>query len=167
INLLLKFIPLSISPRYFLALQVYTTPAQHLDSTWSTPLTTTSASATTSANTSGHTSYILNLPFLALCADQAQHSSGSTTTLQPRSSLGNFHTKCAFLPHEMCTTPRFSPPMRYAFSICLIQLLHVSVNTQHTPLKDPKLPAYVSSPSSTSATASARPRTLPRASLSL
>ncbi|KAG5383266.1 hypothetical protein IGI04_034736 [Brassica rapa subsp. trilocularis] len=53
INLLLKFIPLSISPRYSLALQVYTTPAQHLDSTWSSPLTTTSALATTSATTSG------------------------------------------------------------------------------------------------------------------
>ncbi|KAF3574523.1 hypothetical protein F2Q69_00060471 [Brassica cretica] len=110
INLFLKFIPLSSSPRYSLALQVYTTPAQHLDSTWSSPLTTTSASATTSATTSGQTSYNFNLPLLALCADQAQQSSGSATTLQPRSSPGNFHTKCAFLPHEMCTTPCFSPP---------------------------------------------------------
>ncbi|KAF3510657.1 hypothetical protein F2Q69_00004639 [Brassica cretica] len=42
--------------RYSLALQVYTTPAQHLDSTWSSPLTTTYASATTSATTSGQTS---------------------------------------------------------------------------------------------------------------
>uniref|UniRef100_A0A0D3BJU6 Uncharacterized protein n=1 Tax=Brassica oleracea var. oleracea TaxID=109376 RepID=A0A0D3BJU6_BRAOL len=40
--------------RYSLALQVYTTPAQHLDSSWSSPLTTTSASATTS----GQTSYV-------------------------------------------------------------------------------------------------------------
>ncbi|KAF2617954.1 hypothetical protein F2Q68_00040496 [Brassica cretica] len=110
INLFLKFIPLSLSPRYSLALQVYTTPAQHLDSTWSSPLTTMSASATTSATTSGQTSYNFNLPLLALCADQAQQSSGSATTLQPRSSPGNFHTKCAFLPHEMCTTPCFSPP---------------------------------------------------------
>ncbi|KAF2579973.1 hypothetical protein F2Q68_00006064 [Brassica cretica] len=60
INLLLKFIHLSISPRYSLALQVYTTPAQHLDSTWSSPLNSTSASATTSATTSGQTSYIFN-----------------------------------------------------------------------------------------------------------
>ncbi|KAF2581045.1 hypothetical protein F2Q68_00003819 [Brassica cretica] len=45
-----------MSPRYSLALQVYTTPAQHLDSTWSSPLTTTYASATTSATTSGQTS---------------------------------------------------------------------------------------------------------------
>ncbi|KAF2554585.1 hypothetical protein F2Q68_00017538 [Brassica cretica] len=59
INLLLKFILLSISPRYSLALQVYTTPAQHLDSTWSSPLNPTSASATTSATTSGQTSYIV------------------------------------------------------------------------------------------------------------
>ncbi|KAF3562891.1 hypothetical protein DY000_02015301 [Brassica cretica] len=80
INLLLKFIPLSISPRYSLALQVYTTPAQHLDSTWSSPLNPTSASATTSATTSGQTSYIFNLPLLASCADQAQYSSGSATT---------------------------------------------------------------------------------------
>ncbi|KAF3493324.1 hypothetical protein DY000_02052299 [Brassica cretica] len=109
INLFLKFIPLSLSPIYSLALQVYTTPAQHLDSTWSSPLNTTSTSATTSATTSGQTSYIFNLPLLALCADQAQHSSGSATTLQPRSSPGNFHTKCAFLPHEMCTKPCFSP----------------------------------------------------------
>ncbi|KAF3508623.1 hypothetical protein F2Q69_00008828 [Brassica cretica] len=40
--------------RYSLALQVYTTPAQHLDYSWSSPLTTTSASATTS----GQTSYV-------------------------------------------------------------------------------------------------------------
>ncbi|KAF3605185.1 hypothetical protein DY000_02046381 [Brassica cretica] len=53
-----RFIPLSISPRHSLALQVYTTPAQHLDSTWSSPLNPTSASATTSATTSGQTSYI-------------------------------------------------------------------------------------------------------------
>ncbi|CAN6986332.1 unnamed protein product [Brassica oleracea var. botrytis] len=39
---------------YSLALQVYTTPAQHLDSSWSSPLTTTSASATTS----GQISYV-------------------------------------------------------------------------------------------------------------
>ncbi|KAG5393070.1 hypothetical protein IGI04_023033, partial [Brassica rapa subsp. trilocularis] len=44
--------------KYSLALQVYTTPAQHLDSTWSSPLTTTFAAATTSATTSGQTSYI-------------------------------------------------------------------------------------------------------------
>ncbi|KAF2581833.1 hypothetical protein F2Q68_00001098 [Brassica cretica] len=95
---------------YSLALQVYTTPAHHLDSTWSSPLTTTSASATMSAITSGQKSYIFNLPLLALCADQAQHSSSSATTLQPRSSPANFHTKCAFLSHEMCTTLCFSPP---------------------------------------------------------
>ncbi|KAF2560725.1 hypothetical protein F2Q70_00017935 [Brassica cretica] len=88
---------------------VYTTPAQHLDFTWSSPLNPTSASATTSATTSGQTSYIFNLPLLALCADQAQHSSGSATTLQPRSPPGNFHTKCAFLPHEVHHTC-FSPP---------------------------------------------------------
>ncbi|KAF2575391.1 hypothetical protein F2Q70_00005504 [Brassica cretica] len=69
--------------KYSLALQVYTTPAQHLDSTWSSPLNSTSASATTSATNSGQTSYIFNLPLLALCADQAQYSSGSATTLQP------------------------------------------------------------------------------------
>ncbi|KAF3571513.1 hypothetical protein F2Q69_00060472 [Brassica cretica] len=96
--------------KYSLALQVYTTPAQQLDSTWSSPLTTTSASTTTSATTSLQTSYNFNLPLLALCADQAQQSPGSATTLQPRSSPGNFHTKCSFLPHEMCTTPCFSPP---------------------------------------------------------
>ncbi|KAF3484811.1 hypothetical protein F2Q69_00052095 [Brassica cretica] len=44
--------------RYSLVLQVYTTPAQHLDSTWSSALNTTSASTTTSATTSGWTSYI-------------------------------------------------------------------------------------------------------------
>ncbi|KAF3528700.1 hypothetical protein DY000_02042642 [Brassica cretica] len=77
---ILHFIRLSISPRYSLALPVYTTPAQHLDSKWSSPLNPTSASATTSATTSGQTSYIFNLPFLALCADQAQHSFGSATT---------------------------------------------------------------------------------------
>ncbi|KAG5389224.1 hypothetical protein IGI04_030765 [Brassica rapa subsp. trilocularis] len=44
--------------KYSLALQVYTTPAQHLDSTWFSPLTTMSASATTSATISGRTSYI-------------------------------------------------------------------------------------------------------------
>ncbi|KAG5414679.1 hypothetical protein IGI04_002246, partial [Brassica rapa subsp. trilocularis] len=54
----LIFIPLSLSPRYSLALQLYTTPAHHLDSTWSSPLTTTSASTTTSATTSCRTSYI-------------------------------------------------------------------------------------------------------------
>ncbi|RID79636.1 LOW QUALITY PROTEIN: hypothetical protein BRARA_A02357 [Brassica rapa] len=43
---------------YSLALQLYTTPAHHLDSTWSSPLPTTSASATTSATTSCRTSYI-------------------------------------------------------------------------------------------------------------
>ncbi|KAF3522489.1 hypothetical protein F2Q69_00047510 [Brassica cretica] len=56
------------------------TPVQHLDSTWSSPLNMTSGSATTSATTSGQTSYIFNLPLLALCADQAQQSSGSATT---------------------------------------------------------------------------------------
>uniref|UniRef100_A0A0D3B680 Strictosidine synthase conserved region domain-containing protein n=1 Tax=Brassica oleracea var. oleracea TaxID=109376 RepID=A0A0D3B680_BRAOL len=44
--------------KYSLALQVYTTPAQHLDSTWYSPLNSTSASATTSATTSEQTSYI-------------------------------------------------------------------------------------------------------------
>ncbi|KAF3520536.1 hypothetical protein DY000_02063383 [Brassica cretica] len=38
---------------YSLALQVYTTPTQHLNSTWSSPLNPTSTSATTSATTSG------------------------------------------------------------------------------------------------------------------
>ncbi|KAF2548584.1 hypothetical protein F2Q70_00020065 [Brassica cretica] len=63
INLLLKFIPLSISPRYFLALQVYTTPAQHLDSTWSSPFNPTSTSAITSVTTSVQTSYIFTSQF--------------------------------------------------------------------------------------------------------
>ncbi|KAG5410791.1 hypothetical protein IGI04_007110 [Brassica rapa subsp. trilocularis] len=58
INLLFKFILIFLSPRYSLALQVYTTPAQHLDFTWSSPLTMTSASATTSTTTSEQTSYI-------------------------------------------------------------------------------------------------------------
>ncbi|KAG5400899.1 hypothetical protein IGI04_015506 [Brassica rapa subsp. trilocularis] len=44
--------------KYSLSLQVYTTPAQHLDSTWSSPLNTTSASVTTPATTSEQTSYI-------------------------------------------------------------------------------------------------------------
>ncbi|KAG5384239.1 hypothetical protein IGI04_035709 [Brassica rapa subsp. trilocularis] len=61
INLLFKFIPLSISPRYSLGLQVYTTPAQHLDSTWSSPLNSTSASESMSATTSGQTSYIFKV----------------------------------------------------------------------------------------------------------
>ncbi|KAF2548048.1 hypothetical protein F2Q70_00022517 [Brassica cretica] len=99
-----------------LSLQVYTTPAQHLDSTWSSPLNTMSASATTSTITSGttsvQTSYIFSLPLLALCADQAQHSSGSTTT---------------FLTWNLSYQMYFSPPrdlhhtmlfslIRYAFS---------------------------------------------------
>ncbi|KAF3510143.1 hypothetical protein F2Q69_00001284 [Brassica cretica] len=106
INFLLKFILLFLSPRYSLALQFYTTPAQHLDSTWSSPLNTTSASATTSATTSGRTSYIFNLPLLALCVDQAQHSPGSVTTFPTWK-----------LPHQMCFSPPrdvhhtcFSPP---------------------------------------------------------
>ena len=55
INVLLKFIHLSISLRHMLALQVNTTPAQHLDSKWFSLM---SASTTTSATTSGRTSYI-------------------------------------------------------------------------------------------------------------
>ncbi|KAF2563591.1 hypothetical protein F2Q70_00015357 [Brassica cretica] len=113
INLLLKFIPLSISPRYSLALQVYTTPAQHLDSTWSSPLNPTSASATTSATTSGQTSYIFNLPLLALCADQAQHSSGSATTFL---TWKLSYQMCFSPPRDVHHTMLFSP-MRYASSV--------------------------------------------------
>ncbi|KAF2589275.1 hypothetical protein F2Q70_00039426 [Brassica cretica] len=112
-NLIPKFIPLAFSPRYSLALQVYTTPAQNLDYTWSSPLNMTSASATTSATTSGHTSYISNLPLLALCADQAQQSFGSATTFLTWK-----------LPHQMCFSPprdvhhtMLFSPMRYAFSV--------------------------------------------------
>ncbi|KAF3573279.1 hypothetical protein F2Q69_00063926 [Brassica cretica] len=43
---------------YYFALQVYTIPAQHLNSTWSSPLSTTSASTTTSSTASWHTSYM-------------------------------------------------------------------------------------------------------------
>ncbi|KAF2579380.1 hypothetical protein F2Q70_00013340 [Brassica cretica] len=107
------FIPFVISPRYSLALQVYTTPAQHLDSTWSSPLNLTSASETTSATTSGQTSYIFNLPLLALCADQAQQSSGSATTFL---TWKHPHQMCLSPPRDVHHTMLFSP-MRYAFSV--------------------------------------------------
>ncbi|CAG7871260.1 unnamed protein product [Brassica rapa] len=85
--MLLKFIPLSISPRYSFALQVYTTPAQHLDSTWSSPLTTTSASATTSATTSGQTSYIFITPLQTINCRTS--SGGSIAYLLVGSSLAS------------------------------------------------------------------------------
>ncbi|KAF3495537.1 hypothetical protein DY000_02055097 [Brassica cretica] len=89
------------------------TPAQHLDSTWSSPLTTTSASATTSGTTSGQTSYIFNLPLLALCADQAQHSSGLATTFL---TWKLSYQMCFSPPRDVHHTMLFSP-MRYALSV--------------------------------------------------
>ncbi|KAF3530986.1 hypothetical protein DY000_02040397 [Brassica cretica] len=68
----LCFVSIEIYLRYSLALQVYTARAQHFAFTWSSQLNTTSASATTSATTSGRTSYIFNLLLLASCADQAK-----------------------------------------------------------------------------------------------
>ncbi|KAF3592544.1 hypothetical protein DY000_02022614 [Brassica cretica] len=80
-------------PRYSIALQLSTTPAQHLDSTWSSPLNISSASATTS----GQTSCIFNLPpFSFVC----------------RSSITCFWFN-NHVPHLESSTPNVLSPPRY------------------------------------------------------
>ncbi|KAG5380247.1 hypothetical protein IGI04_028089 [Brassica rapa subsp. trilocularis] len=55
------FIPLVFSPRYTPTLQIFTTLTQYLDSTWSSPFYTSSASVITSPDTSKHTINIYKL----------------------------------------------------------------------------------------------------------
>lgn len=116
------FILLPLS--HTLALQVNTTPAQHLDFTWSSPLNTTSASATTSAitswTTSEQTSYIFNLPLLVLCAVQAQHSPGSTTTFLTWN-----------LPYQMWFSP--SRDVHHTMLFSLIRYAFSRLKSHHSP----------------------------------